>query len=77
MCSRLNHLSFMNHSYHIRVVDGRETVSNDDGGSSLPGLVKSFLDNLLTLHVQGGGGFIKEEDHLETTIYKSSSSRWT
>ena len=60
MCSRLNHLSFMNHSYHVRIVDGRETVSNDNGGSSLPGLVKSFLDNLLTLCVQSGGGFIKK-----------------
>ena len=60
MCSRLNHLSFMNHSYHVRIVDGRETVSNDNGGSSLPGFVKGFLDNLLTLCVQSGGGFIKK-----------------
>ena len=62
MCPRLNHLSFMNHSYQIRVVDSGEMVSNDNGGSSLPCFVKSFLDNFLTLRVQSGGGFVKEED---------------
>ena len=62
VCPRLYHLAFMNHSYHVRVVNGRETVSNDNGGSSLPGFIKGFLDNLLTLCVQGRGGFIKKED---------------
>ena len=62
MRPRLNHLAFVNHSYDVRVVDCREAVSNDNGGSSLPGFVESFLDNLLTLRVKGGGGFIKEED---------------
>ena len=61
MCPRLYHLAFMNNCYHIRIVDGRETVSNDNGGSPLSGLVESFLDNFLTLCIQGRGGFVEEK----------------
>ena len=62
VCSRFYHLAFVNHCNHIRVIDRREAVSNDNGGSSLSGFVESFLDNFLTLHVQSRSGFIKEED---------------
>ena len=62
MCPRLYHLAFMNHSYHIRVVDGREMVSNDNGGSSLSGFIENFLDKFLALCVEGRGGFIKKEN---------------
>ena len=59
MCPGLYHLAFVNYCYHIRVVDGREPVSNDNGGSPASGLIESFLDNFLTLCVQSGGGFIE------------------
>ena len=62
MCPRLYHLAFVNHSYDVRVVDGREMVGNDNGGSSLPGFIEGFLDDLLTLCVKGRGGFIEKEN---------------
>ena len=62
MCPRLNHLSFMDHGYDVRVIDRRETVSDDNGGASLPGFIESFLDDPLALCVEGGGGFVKKED---------------
>ena len=62
MCPRFYHPALMNHSYHIGVVDGRETVSNDNGGSPLSGLIESFLDNFLTLCVQGRSGLVKKKD---------------
>ena len=52
----------MNHGYDVRVIDGRETVSNDNGRSPLPCFVESFLDDFLTLRIESRGGFIKEED---------------
>ena len=62
VCSRFYHLAFMNHCNHIGLIDHREAVSNDNGGSSLSGFVESFLDNFLPLCVQSRSGFVKEED---------------
>jgi len=41
---------------------GRQTVSDDDTCTPLPGSVQCILDNFLTLCVQGGGGFVQEEN---------------
>ena len=62
MGARFLHPSSVDHGYQVRVVDGGQPVSNDDTGAALPGFVQSLLDHLLTLSVQGRGGFIKEED---------------
>ena len=50
------------HNNTVSIVDGGEAVGNDNGGATFPGLVQSFLDYLLTLRVQGRGGFIEEKD---------------
>ena len=60
--TRLLHRPSIDHGYHVRVVDGGQSVSDDDGGTALPGFVQSLLDHLLTLSVQGRGGLVKEED---------------
>ena len=62
MCSRLYHLTLMNHSYDVRVIDGRETVSDDNGCSTLPCFIESFLDDFLALRIEGRGGLIEKED---------------
>ena len=62
MCSRLYDLSLVDDSYDVGIVDRREPVSNDNGRSPPSSFVESFLYNLLTLRVQGRGGFIKKED---------------
>ena len=46
----------------VSIVDGGEAVSNDDAGPALPGFVQSLLYYLFTLCVQGGGGFVQEEE---------------
>ena len=58
----LRHLASLDHNNAVSTVDSGETVSNDNGGPSLPGLVQCLLNHLLTLRVQGRGGLIKEED---------------
>ena len=50
------------HNNTVGTVDGGEAVGNDNGCATFPGLVQSLLDYLLTLGVQGRGGFVKEED---------------
>ena len=57
-----NHLAPSHDGNLVSIVDGGETVSNDNGGPSLPGLVQCLLNHLLTLCIQGRGGLIKEED---------------
>ena len=60
--AQLSHLPSTDDSNTVRTVDGRETVSDHNGGPSLPGLVQCLLNHLLTLCVQGRGGLIKEKD---------------
>ena len=43
-------------------VYGRESVSDDDTCTPLPGSVQCVLDNFLTLCVQSGRGFVQEEN---------------
>ena len=50
------------HNNTVSIVDGGEAVGNDYGGATFPGLVQSLLDYLLTLRIQGRGGFIEEKD---------------
>ena len=62
MCSHLCHFSIGNHSDAVGIVNGGEAVSYDDARPSFPCPVQSFLDNLLTLRIEGRGGFIQEKD---------------
>jgi len=62
MSAHLHDLPVVNDSDSRRVLDGGETVGDDDGGPSLPGLVQSLLHDLLALSVQGRRGFVKEEN---------------
>ena len=58
----LGYFAPLDHNNAVSTIDSGETVSNDNGGPSLSGLVQCLLNNLLTLRVQGRGGLIKEED---------------
>ena len=54
--------AILNNSNDIRVIDGGESVGDDDGGAALTGLVQCLLHNLLTLCVQGRGGLVQEKN---------------
>lgn len=45
-----------------RVPNGGETVGDDDGGAALHEAVEGELDLLLGLAVEGGSGFVEQED---------------
>ena len=60
--SLLDDLSAAYHGNGVRVVDGGETVSDDNARPSLPCLVQGLLDYLLALSVQGRGGLVQEQD---------------
>ena len=62
VCPHFCNLPCLDDHNHIGIVDGGETVSNDDAGPALPGLVQSLLHYLLTLSVQSRGGLVQEED---------------
>ena len=62
MRSELSYLSLFQDCDGIRVVYGRETMSNDNAGSSLSGFVQGFLNNLFTLGVESRSSFVKKED---------------
>ena len=59
--ARFYHFSIVDDSNAVGVVDGGETVSDDDASPALPGLVQSLLHYLLALCVQGRGGLVQEE----------------
>ena len=46
----------------VGILNGGESMGNDDGGAALPGLVQCLLHYLLTLCVQGRGGLVQEKD---------------
>ena len=58
----LCYFSRLDDDYDVSIVDGGESVGDDDASPALPGLVQSLLNYLLTLCVQGRGGFVQEED---------------
>ena len=62
VCPHLYSTPTTDHNDTVSIVDGGETVGYDNGRASFPGLIQSLLDYLLTLCVQGRGGFIEEED---------------
>ena len=56
------HLPSTYHGNAVGVVDGRETMSNDNARSTLPRPVQGLLHYLLTLRVQSRGGLVQEEE---------------
>ena len=46
----------------VGVADGGEPVGDDDGGAAFEGLVEGGLDGGLGGVVQGGGGFVEDDD---------------
>ena len=58
----LDNLSLLNHIDLVRAGDGAQPVRDGDGGAPCLGLVQRILHHLLTLHVQGGGGLVKQEN---------------
>jgi len=46
----------------VGVLDGGEAVGNDKAGAVFHELVESLLDESFGLGVDGGGGFVEEED---------------
>ena len=46
----------------VGVADGGEAVGDDEGGATLHEALEGFVDEALGLAVEGGGGFVEEED---------------
>ena len=46
----------------VGVANGREAVGDDDAGASLHEFGEGLLDGLLAFGVEGGGGFVENED---------------
>ena len=46
----------------VETGDGRETVSDDDGGAALHKVAEGVLDGGFGFGVEGGGGFVEDED---------------
>lgn len=44
----LNHPAILDHRNDVCSLYGRQAVSNDDAGSTLPRVIQSFLDDLHT-----------------------------
>ena len=46
----------------IGVADGREAVGDDEGGAACHEAFEGFVDEALGFAVEGGSGFVEEED---------------
>lgn len=46
VCALLNYISPRHHSYDVRVLDSRQTVSNDDTSSAFSRFIQSLLYSL-------------------------------
>lgn len=62
MRALLHNASFVKDVDDVCVLDGAETVGDCDGGAALGGEVKSGLDDAFGGRVEGGGGFVEEQD---------------
>ncbi len=46
----------------VGVADGGKTMSDDEAGAALHQTFEGFVDEPLALGIEGGGGFIEEQD---------------
>ena len=58
----LDYLAVLNHSDTVALLDCGQAVSHDNRRAVLHNAIKSALNLLLTLLVQGRSGLIKEQD---------------
>ena len=45
---------------HIGILDGRETVSDDEGGTAHHEFIESILHDLFTFGIERRGGFVED-----------------
>ena len=58
----LDNLPLLDHIDLVRAGNGAQPVRDGDRGAPCLGFVQRILHHLLTLHVQGGGGLVKQEN---------------
>ena len=62
MSAALDDLALIEDVDDVGLLDRAETVGNGNGGAAASGGIKRGLDDLLGLGVEGGGGFVEEEN---------------
>ena len=62
MCALLDHDTILDYQYAVSIDHCRESVCNHNTSSSLRGLVKCFLDDLLALGVQSRRGLVQKKN---------------
>ena len=62
MGALLDEFAFGKDEDFIGVADGGEAVGDDEGGAAGHEALEGFVDEALGLAVEGGGGFVEEED---------------
>lgn len=62
MCARLNNLALFENRDAIGVLDGGESMGDDDGRSALSGFIEGLLYDALAADVDGACCFVKDED---------------
>lgn len=61
MGAALHDAAFVHDPYLVGVLDGGQTVGDDDGGATLHELFQRLLHDMLRLGVEGRGGFVEDE----------------
>ena len=62
MLSALHNLAFVEHTYLVGILDGRQSVGNGDGGAALHESFECFLHQALALGVECRGGLVEDEE---------------
>ena len=58
----LNNLSLIQHDDLVRMLNGRQSVCDDDGGAVLRKCDERILDELFCVRIDTRGGLVKDED---------------
>lgn len=76
MCARLSDLSLLENHDAICVLNGGESMGDDDGSSTLSSLVEGFLYDALAADVNGARCFVEDEDGTLLTMDRAIARCW-